>query len=73
MQITSEHKRMSEYAKCSIFDLTLLPLPIYLLIKKDSWIASMNSTDEGREVLKDFWRLGQTSADIKKIRERGVK
>ena len=29
MQITGEQKRMSEYAKCSIFDLNLLPLPIY--------------------------------------------
>lgn len=73
MQITGEQKRMSEYAKCSIFDLNLLPLPIYLLIKRDSWIYSMNSTEGGREALKDFWRLSQTKPDLKKIRERGSK
>lgn len=73
MQVTSEQKRMSEYAKCSIFDLNLLPLPIYLLIKRDSWIDSMNTTESGREALKDFWRLSQTKPDLKKIRERGTK
>lgn len=73
MQVTSEQKRMSEYAKCSIFDLNLLPLPIYLLIKRDSWIDSMNSTESGREALKDFWRLSQTKPDLKKIRERGLR
>ncbi|WP_288868810.1 hypothetical protein [uncultured Parvimonas sp.] len=73
MQVTSEQKRMSDYAKCSLFDLYNLPLPLYLLIKKDSWIDSMNSTEEGREALKDFWRLSQTKADLKKIRERGSK
>ncbi|MDO4778509.1 MAG: hypothetical protein Q4A42_03020 [Tissierellia bacterium] len=64
---------MSEYAKCSLFELLKLPLQVYLLIKKDSWIDSMNSTEKGREALKDFWRLSQTKADLKKIRERGVK
>lgn len=64
---------MSEYAKCSLFELLQLPLQVYLLIKKDSWIDSMNSTEKGREALKDFWRLSQTKADLKKIRERGIK
>lgn len=70
MQVTSEQKRMINYANCSLFELLNLPLTIYLLIKKDSWIESMNATEDGREALKDFWRLGQTKADLKKIRDR---
>ncbi|MFM1538793.1 MULTISPECIES: hypothetical protein [Helcococcus] len=73
LQSSSELKRMSDYAGCSLFDLLNLPLPVFLLIKRDSWLDSMNKTEDGREVLKDLWRLGQTKADLTKVREKGVK
>lgn len=72
-QITAEKKRMANYCGCSLFDLENLPLILYLVIKRDSWLESMNATEEGRQVLKDIWRLQQTSADLKKIRAKGVK
>jgi len=46
-----------------------LPYSLYLLYRKESWIESWNRTEEGREFLKTIWRLKQTKADIKKIRE----
>ena len=64
---------MAEYCGCSLFDLEKLPLPLYLVIKRDSWLESMNKTENGREILKDLWRLTKTSADLGKIREKGVK
>lgn len=72
-QITSEKKRMADYCSCSLFELDNLPLTLYLIIKRDSWIESMNKTEEGREVLKNIWRLNQSKADLKKIRKKGVK
>ncbi|MFL8968893.1 hypothetical protein ACKA04_02365 [Helcococcus kunzii] len=72
-QLTSERKRMAEYCRCSLFELDNLPLTLYLVIKRDSWIESMNQNDEGRQILKELWRLQQTSADLNKIRAKGVK
>lgn len=42
---------------------------MYLLYRKESWIDSWEKTEEGREFLKTLWRLKQTKADTKKIRE----
>lgn len=71
-QHTAELKRMANYADCSIFDIENLPLTLYMVIKRDSWIESMMSSEEGRLVLKDIWRLQQTHAEIDKIRAKGV-
>lgn len=60
---------MSEYSGLDFKKLRSLPLSLYLIIKRDSWINSMKSTEDGREVLKAIWRLNQKKADIKKIRK----
>ncbi|XVG95811.1 hypothetical protein ACGCUP_00860 [Eubacteriales bacterium KG125] len=72
-QHTAELKRMARYADCSIFEIENLPLTLYLIIKKDSWIDSMQATEDGKAVLKDIWRLQQKHADIDKIRAKGAK
>lgn len=69
---TAEENRMAKYAGCSLLSLQDLPLSLYLLIKKDSWIESMHTSEESREVLATLWRLQQTKADLKKIREKEV-
>lgn len=45
----------------------------YLLYRKESWIDSLNRTQDGREILKNLWRLNQTGSDdtaIKSFQER---
>ncbi|WP_404988168.1 hypothetical protein [Clostridium culturomicium] len=66
---TSELRRISKYSGLNFNEVLDLPYSLYLLYRKESWIDSWNRTDEGREFLKTLWRLQQTKADIKKIRE----
>lgn len=66
---TSELKRISRYSGLNFNEVLDLPYSIYLLYRKESWIDSWKSTEEGREFLKTLWRLQQTKADIKKIRD----
>ncbi|MCB5892471.1 hypothetical protein [[Ruminococcus] torques] len=40
-----------------------LPYSFYLLLNRESWIASYQSSEAGREILKNLWRLQQTEAD----------
>lgn len=56
-------------------DVLNLPYSLYLLYRKESWVDSWNRTEEGREFLKTLWRLNQTKADLKAVREhqKGVK
>lgn len=60
---TSEYKRMSDYCGLTFIELEELPLSVFLLIRKDSWIDSMQQSQESKEVLKNILRLGRTDAD----------
>ncbi|ATD56234.1 hypothetical protein BTM21_03835 [Clostridium chauvoei] len=66
---TGELRRISEYTKLNFNEILNLPYSLYLLYRKESWIDSWSKTEDGREFLKALWRLKQTKADIKKIRE----
>lgn len=60
---TAELKRMSDYCGLTFLELEELPLSTYLLIRRDSWIDSMQQTEEAKEVLKNIIRLGRKDAD----------
>ncbi|MPN28970.1 hypothetical protein SDC9_176417 [bioreactor metagenome] len=47
-----------------------LPFGAYLVYRKESWIDALNRTEEGREILKNLWRLGQTKADLTAVRQK---
>ncbi|MDB1935274.1 hypothetical protein PMY12_18530 [Clostridium tertium] len=66
---TAELRRISKYTGLNFDEVLNLPYSLYLLYRKDSWIDSWRKTEEGREFLKALWRLKQTKADTKKIRE----
>lgn len=65
---TSTLRRISVYTGLNFNEVENLPLHKYLLYSHDSWIASWNNTEEGREFLKTLWRLQQTKADEKAVR-----
>ncbi|AOR24300.1 hypothetical protein [Clostridium taeniosporum] len=66
---TNEVKRISKYTGLSFNEVQELPLSLFLLYRKESWIYSFGRTEEGKEFLKTLWRLQQTKADTKAIRE----
>lgn len=71
---SSELKRIANYTRMSFEEVLNLSYPEYLLYKRDSWIESFMNFEKGREFLQTLWRLNQTDADIKAIRnfeERG--
>ena len=45
-----------------------LPYSYFLLLNKESWIASYQTSKEGLKLLKNLWRLQQTEADEEAIR-----
>lgn len=66
----SEMKRVSVYTGLNFSEILNIPYSIYKLYVKESWIDSWNSSSEGRELLKTLWRLKQTKADLKAIRNK---
>ena len=60
---------MKDYTGLNFIELKLLPLSLYLLYRRDSWINYMMETEKGREFLKDVKRLQETKADVQAIRE----
>ena len=56
-------KRISQYTGLNFREVLELPYSFYLLLNRESWIASYQSSEAGREILKNLWRLQQTEAD----------
>lgn len=42
----------------------------YLIWRRDAFIHRWNQTEEGREYLDNAWRMEQTRADRKKLRQK---
>lgn len=71
---TAELKSISEYTGLSFKEVLDLPYSLFLLYRKDAWFYGLKQDEEGREFLKNLWRLQQTKADEKAVRrfiERG--
>ncbi len=66
---TSEVKSISDYTGLTFKEVMDLGVSEYLLYRKESWIANLNKTENGRELLKTLWRLQQTKADTTAIRQ----
>ena len=60
-------KRISEYARLSFKEVIQLPYSYFLLLNRESWIDSYNSSVEGRKILKELWTLQQTGADLEAV------
>lgn len=66
---TSELRLISKYSGLNFNEVLDLQYSDYLLYKKDAWIDSWNKTEEGREFLKNLWRLQQTEADDEAVEQ----
>lgn len=67
--LSGELKAIADYTGLSIREVTDLPISLFLLFKKDSWIANNLKSQQGRDFLKDLHRLQQTKADVNAIRD----
>ena len=56
-------KRISQYTGLNFREVLELPYSFFLLLNRESWIASYQSSKDGRKILKNLWRLPQTEAD----------
>lgn len=65
---TSVLKRISQYSGFNFREVLELPYSYFLLLSKESWIASYQTSKEGIEVLKTLWRLQQTEPNESAIR-----
>ncbi len=54
----------------SIFEVEEIDLDIYLYLLRNAFIARMSETEKGREYLRNAWRIGQTSPERSRLRER---
>lgn len=59
-----------EYTGLSFSEIDKLNLVDYLIYRRDAFIYSLNQTEKGREYLDNAYRLTQTKADRKALREQ---
>lgn len=64
---TGTIKRISRYSGLNFTEVLNLPYSYFLLLNRESWIESYQATQEGREILRNLWRLQQEKADEKAI------
>lgn len=60
---TGTIKRISRYSGLNFAEVLDLPYSYFLLLNREAWIESYQATQEGREILRNLWRLQQTEAD----------
>lgn len=60
---TGTIKRISRYSGLNFTEVLNLPYSYFLLLNRESWIESYQASSEGREILRNIWRLQQTEAD----------
>lgn len=62
-------KRISEYTGLNFIQVMQLPYSYFLMLNRESWIYTYDSSPAGREILKNLWRLKQTDADVRAVRK----
>lgn len=61
---------MSEYTGLNFLEVGALDYIDYLRLRRDAYIYMLNQTEEGREYLKNAWRMEQTKPDREKLRAK---
>ena len=61
---------MSDYTGLSFLEVAELNYLQYLIWRRDAYIHALSQTEEGREYLKNAYRMEQTKPDRKRLREK---
>ena len=67
---TNAEKLIMDYLHLNIWEIQELPLDLYLYFMREAFIHANLQTEEGREYLRNCWRIEQTKPDRQKIREK---
>lgn len=67
--VTRPEKMVADYCNINIFDVNQMEIDVYLFYMRQAMIYENSKTKEGREYLKNCWRIEQTEPDRKGIRE----
>lgn len=60
---TAVDKLTADYANMSIYDIDKIPIFDYRLLQRDAFITALSKTKDGREYLKNAYRLTAEDAD----------
>lgn len=66
---TRGEKLVMDYCNLNIAEIQELQIDTYLFLMREAMIYENSKTEEGREYLRDCWRMEQTKPDRKAIRE----
>ena len=70
-EITSmDEKLVSDYTGMSFFEIEELRIDIFMQLRKDAYVYKLSQTSEGRQYLKDCYRLTQTEPDREALRKK---
>ena len=61
---------MADYANLSILEALELPMDVFLLYLRDSFIFHCRKSQSGMEYLENCWDLEQTEPDRKRLRNQ---
>lgn len=61
---------MSDYTGLSFLEVAELNYLQYLIWRRDAFIHAFSQSDEGKEYLKNAYRMEQTKPDRKRLREK---
>ena len=61
---------MADYANLSILEALELPMDVFLLYLRDSFIFQCRKSQSGMEYLENCWYLEQTEPDRKRLRNQ---
>jgi len=65
---TRPEKLVMDYCRINICDIQDMPIDLYLFFLREAMIFENSQTEEGREYLRDCWRLEQTRPDKDNLR-----
>lgn len=61
---------VSAYSGLDFYQVGQLDYGVYLLWLRDAYIYTLNGSEEGREYLRNAWRMEQTEPDRAKLRQK---
>lgn len=59
-----------DYCHIDIYSVQEMEIDIYLFFLREAMIYENSQSEEGRNYLKDCWRMGQTKPERNKLREK---
>lgn len=67
---TRPEKLVMDYCNIDIYEVQEMEIDIYLFFLREAMIFENSQTEEGREYLRNCWRIEQTKPDRQKLREK---